>query len=268
MSEKQPEAIWSLTNQGGESPIFATAIHDGHEIRPEVAAYLALDDDERLREEDPFTGNWSSVAETSVVVHQSRFEVDLNRPRDKAIYLTPEDAWGLEVFKDPLPEAIVATTLAQYDAFYAAMEDLFGKAAKEHGHFIVLDLHTYNHRREGPQAKPANTEENPEVNLGTATMKNRNLFEPLIREFISDLHGFDYDGGHLDVRENVKFKGGNFARWIHETFPENACVLSVEFKKFFMNEWSGKPDEDQLGMIHAALESTLNGLCRSLDSLK
>ena len=91
-------------------------------------------------------------------------------------------------------------------------------------------------------------------------MQNRERFASLIDRFIGDLHRFDYDGGHLDVRENVKFRGGNFAAWIHTNFPKNACVLSVEFKKIFMNEWTGEPDEYQVDLIHAALESTLPGL--------
>jgi len=252
------EPIWALTE--GDSPIVATAIHDGHAVRPELEPFLALSDGERLREEDPFTAGWTKVVDTRIVGLRSRFEVDLNRPSDKSIYLKPEDAWGLTVFNKPLPEEIVARTVAEYDAFYLAMHTFFTGLAERHGRFVVLDIHTYNHRREGPDEKPADSEGNPEVNLGTATMPDRGRFASAVDGFIDDLRAFDFDGGSLDVRENVKFKGGNFAAWIHENFPENACVLSVEFKKFFMNEWTGLPDENQVGMIHAGLESTLTGL--------
>ena len=33
-----------------------------------------------------------------VVVHRSRFEVDLNRPREAVGLPSPEDAWGLELW--------------------------------------------------------------------------------------------------------------------------------------------------------------------------
>ncbi len=61
----------------------------------------------------------------------------------------------------------------------------------------------------------------------------------MIDRFISDLSGFDFPGGRLDVRENVKFRGGNCGAWAHATFPDSACVLSIEVKKFFMDEWTG-----------------------------
>ena len=35
-----------------------------------------------------------------IIVNRSRFEVDINRPRDKAVYITPEDAWGLHIWKN------------------------------------------------------------------------------------------------------------------------------------------------------------------------
>src|SRR5262245_41777682 len=95
----------------GDGPLMACAIHDGHEVRPEVAACLRLSDRERLYEEDPYTGDWTSIAPTRIVAQRSRFELDLNRPRDKAVYITPADAWGLEVWKCTPPESMVASSL-------------------------------------------------------------------------------------------------------------------------------------------------------------
>ncbi len=71
-------AIWRLKE--GDSPLVAVAIHNGHEAREEVAALFALDERERFREEDPFSDQWTTVADTQIVGLHSRFEVDLNRP--------------------------------------------------------------------------------------------------------------------------------------------------------------------------------------------
>jgi hypothetical protein len=79
-------------------PVLATAIHAGHDLRDEIAARTALDDAARLREEDPFTDLLIPEVCTSVVVRRSRFELDLNRPRERAVYRRPEDAWGLELW--------------------------------------------------------------------------------------------------------------------------------------------------------------------------
>ena len=256
------DAIWKLVT--GDGPLVATAIHDGYELRPDVGANMALDKLGRLREEDPFTGSWTEVAPTNIIGTHSRFQVDLNRPRETAIYIKPEDAWGLIVRREPPPEGTVAKSLAEYDAFYQASEALFRKMTAQHGRIVVYDLHTYNHRRNGPDGDVADPEANPEVNIGTETM-NRDLWAPVIDRFIGDLRAFDYMGRHLDVRENVKFKGGNFARHTHTSFPDSVCVLSIEFKKFFMDEWSGAPDTAQVAAIQAALASTTPGVLAALN---
>lgn len=71
----------------------------------------------------------------------------------------------------------------------------------------------------------------------------------------------------LDVRENVKFFGGHFAKWIYQNFPKKVCVLSIEFKKFFMDEWTGKVDEVQSAAIKSALAATIPGVLSELKSL-
>ena len=48
----------------GEGPIVATAIHDGHALRDECHACIGLDEETRLREEDPYTGRIAEVAPT------------------------------------------------------------------------------------------------------------------------------------------------------------------------------------------------------------
>ena len=256
--------IWNI--QTGGKPLVATAIHDGHTLRDEVAGIMALSEMERLREEDPFTSKWTAVAETRLIGTHSRFQVDLNRPRDNAVYIEPEDAWGLEVWKrKPSPE-LVKRSLEEYDAFYKAVNQLFSELQQRFKRFVVFDLHSYNHYRDGIEKPAADPAHNPQVNIGTGTM-NREQWAPIIDRFISDLRSFDFSGRHLDVRENIKFKGGYFPRWIHQSFKSSACVLSVEFKKFFMNEWTGESDDVQLENIGNALNSTVPGVFETLEQL-
>ena len=82
--------------------------------------------------------------------------------------------------------------------------------------------------------------------------------------FLEDLRRFKYGAHHLDVRENIKFKGGYFSRWIHENFPNSVCSVAVEFKKFFMDEWTGMPDRKQLDQILLCLRSTAPGVLEEL----
>ncbi len=251
----------------GDDQIVATAIHDGHELRDDVAALTALSDDERLREEDPYTAEWAKVASTRLVARHSRFEVDLNRARDKAVYIEPADAWGLNLWKDPPSAAFRSRSLEQYDAFYEKLSHVLNERIERFGAVVVLDLHSYNHRREGPSGPEADPAQNPEVNLGTGTL-DRERWAPVIDGFISDLSSYDFRGRSLDVRENVKFRGGNMSRWINEKFPNNACSLAVELKKFFMDEWTGQVDQKVYDEITPALRSTLPGIRRELERMR
>ena len=246
--------IWTLTQ--GDGPLVATAIHDGHAIRSDLEPLMALAEEDRLREEDPYTGRWTEIARNRIVATHSRFQVDLNRPPEKAVYRKPEDAWGLRVWRDELPDEQVARSFAEHAAFYRNAGARFADLTRKYGCFFVFDLHTYNHRREGPDGPPADPDGNPEVNIGTGTME-REKWAPVVDRLIDQLRRFDFLGRRLDVRENVKFKGGYFPRWIHRTFPNSGCAVSIEFKKFFMDEWTGELDSMQHEAIRLALLSTV-----------
>ena len=245
----------------GPGPLVAAAVHDGHDVHPETLPHLALDAPGRLREEDPFTGRLTRVAPTRVVGKRSRFEIDLNRPREGAVYRTPDDAWGLTVWKtDVVPESVAERSLETYDVFYEAVEELLATKVREYGSVVVYDLHSYNHRREGPDGPEADPDANPEVNVGTGSL-DRERWGPLVDRFMADLREGAARAGlaDLDVRENVKFQGGHFSRWAHDRFGNDACVLAVEFKKTFMDEWTGEPDEAHLGVLREALAHTVPG---------
>jgi N-formylglutamate amidohydrolase len=238
----------------GDGPLVACALHDGHEVRPEVAARLGLDGTQRRYEEDPFTAEWTVIAPTRIIARRSRFEVDLNRPREKAVYLTPADAWGLEIWRRPPSAGIIARSLQAYDEFYVQVRLILEQLVIRHGKVVVFDLHSYNYIRGGAGGAVAEPEDNPEVNLGTGTM-DRSAWSPVVDRWLGAMRSHDYFGRRLDVRENVKFFGGQLPRWIHENFPHSVCALAIEVKKFFMNEWTGELDWEQ----HHALRDALAG---------
>lgn len=250
----------------GSGPLVAVALHDGHAVRPEVGELLALSPAERRREEDPFTGGWTTVGDHRVIAGRSRFEVDLNRPPAEAVYRTPEQAWGLELWRRPPPAELVERSMDAHRRFYARMGELFTELAERHGRFVVYDLHSYNHRRGGPGAPPDDPEANPEVNLGTGSL-DRARWGPLVDRFLADLAAVDFRGRRLDVRENVRFRGGGFSQWAHATFPASACVLAVEWKKTFMDEHTGEPDAGELAEIPRALAATVPGVREELERL-
>lgn len=239
----------------GDGPILATAIHAGHDFRDEVASAHALDEASRLREEDPFTDRWLDIADASIAVQRSRFEVDLNRPRDKAVYRVPDDAWGLDLWHTPPDDDLVNRSLAIYDAFYDDLASLCDAAAAANERFVVLDLHSYNHRRGGPGAPVENPAANPEINVGTGTV-DATIWGSVISTFITTMGSNPFDGGTLDVRENVRFRGGQMSAWINERYAGRGCALAIEMKKIYMDEWTGEPLEAMIVGIGDALHAT------------
>lgn len=137
----------------------------------------------------------------------------------------------MKVWKIP-PKEIIARSLAEYDAFYAAIERVFADLERRFGRFVLFELHTYNHRRLGTISLPADPKYNPEINLGTGKL-DCDRWKPVIESFLTDMQTFDFLGRKLDVRENIKFHGGYFPYWVHQKFPKSACILSIEVKKFF-----------------------------------
>ena len=245
-----------------QSPIIAAAIHDGHLIDPLLIDYLALQEHERFREEDPYTANLVDLPVSQVVVQTSRFQTDLNRRREQAVYRTPEDAWGLEVWRPALPEMTATQLLEGYDQFYAAVSQLIESTIAVFGKFVVLDIHSYNHRRNGP-LETATSSENPEINIGTA--HNHGSWKPLGQRVVRFLSHHRILGRFPDVRENIKFGGGAFAEWINRYYGEYGCVLSFEFKKTFMDEWTGRVDIQHLNDIRFALRGCIPFLSDMLD---
>ena len=254
---------YCIIDLNSPTPIVCTAIHDGHKFSDAHKNITALSDSERLQEEDPFTREWAKISDNQIIGKRSRFEFDLNRAPEKAIYVLPSDAWGLNLWKKPLPAKLQEETMRQYADIYKEIHNSLYNLIQRFGKIVILDIHSYNHRRGGPEAAPEDPANNPEVNIGTGTM-DREYWAPVVDRFINDLQGYDFQGRKLDVRENVKFRGGYFPKWIHSSFEESACCISVEFKKFFMDEWTGEPDWNAINSISEALTETLPGLLEEI----
>ncbi len=172
------------------------------------------------------------------------------------MYVRPDDAWGLRVWSGPPPDELVARSVAIYDAFYA---ELGGHLDALAGPFVVLDVHSYNHRRGGPDAPNEPDADNPEVNVGTGSV-DRARWGTLVDRFMGDLAEQDAGGRRLDVRENVRFRGGHLALWVNSRYPDRGCALAIEMKKTYMDEWTGEVDDAHVDELHAALAATVPGV--------
>lgn len=254
-------ASFVVPDTGSAGVVLAAAVHNGHRLRPELADRVKLDDETRLREEDPFTGIVASGFTSNIVVHRSRFEVDLNREREMAVYRTPDDAWGLEVWREPLPHEEVAKSLELYDRFYNELGSTLDQLVRRRGGFVLYDIHSYNHRRAGPDADADSPLESPTVNLGTGSLPGR--WRSVAEAFAGALGSTTLDGAPLDVGENVRFEGRQVARWVHENYGDVGCALAIEVKKVFMDEWSGEVYPDLLTELSDALLASVEDVERA-----
>ena len=211
---------------------------------------MRLSDADRQREEDPFTGEAVLGVPQHVIAHRSRFEFDLNRDTDNAVYRTAEQCWGLEVWKsDVLDDALVRGSLDLHAEYYRMLRSLLDGVAARHQRFLVIDVHSYNHRRNGPDGDPTPQDKAPDINIGTFSMPRQEwawLVDPLMEAMV----GFDFNGRRLDVRENIAFQGkGEQTRFVHQNYPGRGCAIALEFKKFYMDEWSGEPNPQEVAAM-------------------
>ncbi|MCD4829036.1 MAG: N-formylglutamate amidohydrolase [Candidatus Cloacimonetes bacterium] len=241
-----------------DKPLVATAIHNGHNLPGDFAGSLGIDEQTQLREEDPHTEFFTFVAPNRITGRCSRFVVDLNRPWRDAVYRKPEDAWGLPVRRQPVSRAMQVDARIIYDSFYRRTRLMIDELLRVFPRVFVFDIHSYNHRRGGPKATPDDPALNPEIILGASNMPD--AMRPLVEHIQGDLLAFDFGGRALDVRVDVKFTGGHFPRWLHSTYRGRVACVSVEFKKIFMDEWSGELNRATRLKLRRALAGTVPGV--------
>ena len=67
--------------------------------------------------------------------------------------------------------------------------------------------------------------------------------EALLALPVEDIESPLLQGRTPDVRNNVRYDGGgHFPEWLYSTYGDAVCAISLEYKKVFMDEWSGQAD--------------------------
>ena len=219
------------------------AVHDGHQMRKELWDNCLHSAYERWYEDDPATKTMVDSQPIVIAGLDSRFEYDLNRAPEVAIY---EDAWGKELWRSPLSEEAKLKSLSKHMAFYKVVQALIQKLEALHSTCVVYDMHSYNWKR-WPR-------EVPTWNLGTQNVDNNrfgksiNLWRKSLSEIILP------DDIKSTARINDTFYGnGYFLKYITSNF-ENTLVLATEVAKIYCNEYEQVLFPEVIGCITEELK--------------
>lgn len=202
------------------------AVHDGHQFRRDLWENCLHSEYERWYEEDPETKNMITSHPIVIAGCDSRFEYDLNRPPEEAVF---ENAWGKQLWKQPLSENQKQKSLSKHNSFYKVVHALISKLEEKFGVCIVYDLHSYNWKRWDREV--------PTWNLGTSNIDN-DRFGEVVEQW-------RYRLSEIKLQHNIKptskinntfYGNGYFLKFITNNF-KNTLVLATEIAKVYCDEY-------------------------------
>lgn len=201
------------------------AIHDGHQFRKELWDNCLHTEYDRWYEEDPATKQMVQSHPIVIAGCDSRFEYDLNRAPENAIYA---DAWGKQLWKEPLSSETKEYSLQKHSNFYKVVYALISKIESIYGAAIVYDMHSYNWMRWDREV--------PVINLGTSNINN-DRFGSLVNSWCDSLSQIELPNETKTTAAiNDTFQGnGYFLKYITKNF-DNTLVLATEFSKIYCHE--------------------------------
>lgn len=215
-------------------PVLATAIHAGHNVRPELLPLMSLDEAGRLFEEDAATDTMIQGAPSIIWGLDSRAEYDLNRPPENALPLTPEQFWGTRVYREQPTEAMNAASLAKYRSFHRFISSYLQVLIEKHGACVVYDIHSYNITRQVEKG----ILDPPVFNLGTELLDKETWGEQ-IDSWLVQLNDIKVPGQQITVAENRVFFGRAHLSRSLTMADSRILVLPTEISKIYMNELDG-----------------------------
>ena len=207
-------------------PYACAAVHDGHQFRKELWDNCMHTEYERWYEEDPETKNMVQSHPIVIAGCDSRFEYDLNRAPDDAVFVT---AWGKQLWKAPLSEAMKTKSLEKHANFYKVVHALITTLESKFGFCTVYDMHSYNWKRWDREV--------PTWNLGTSNLDNER-FGNVIELWRQSLSEIKFPNGIKSTSLiNDTFQGnGYFLKYITQNF-KNTLVLATEIAKVYGDEY-------------------------------
>jgi len=227
-------------------PYVCGAVHDGHQFRKDLWDNCLHSEYDRWYEEDPETKNMVISHPILISGCDSRFEYDLNRDPENAVFDT---AWGKQLWRNPLPEEEKAKSLQKHTNFYKVVKALISKIEEKFGVCVVYDMHSYNWQRWDREV--------PTWNLGTSNIDN-NRFGEQVESWRQMLASIELPNNiKQTAKVNDTFQGnGYFLKFITNTF-ENTLVLATEIAKVYCDEYKQVIYPEVVAAVEQQLEALI-----------
>jgi uncharacterized protein (TIGR02421 family) len=229
-------------------PSICTAIHTGHQLRNDLAERCSFSELQRLHFESPATDAMISSFPITLVVQDSRFEYDLNRPLARCIH---QRVFGNSVWDRPASRSQISTSHHKHQQFFRILDALIEQLESLFKACILFDIHSYNHQ----QIK----RETPTFNIGTEQI-DMDRWGAVVHYFEKKLNKITLPNLQVDTSMNDVFWGrGYLIGHVNSRF-KNTLVLPTEVKKIYLDETTGDAfplvlDELKEGMQHAISET-------------
>lgn len=227
-------------------PYACAAIHDGHQFRKELWENCIHTEYERWYEEDPETKNMVQTHPIVIAGCDSRFEYDLNRDPENAVF---ETAWGKQLWHQPLSEEMKVKSLNKHANFYKVVHALIETLESKFGFCTVYDMHSYNWKRWDREV--------PTWNLGTSNLDNAR-FGSVIEDWRQSLSKIELPNGiKPSSKINDTFQGnGYFLKYITKNF-KNTLVLATEIAKVYCDEYEQVIFPEVVKTVEEALKTRI-----------
>ncbi len=234
------------------TPALAVAIHAGHSVRKELLPLMQIPEKDRLFEEDPATDRMIRGSANAVWGLDSRAEYDLNRTVEKAVPLTAEQFWGVQVYREAPTQDMVHRSLEKYEAFYRFAGSCIRVLLERFGFCVVYDTHSYNITRQVEKG----IKNPPLFNLGTALL-DRSHWGQRIDGWLHQLSRIEIPGVRTTVEENRVFTGaGELCRRLTGWDPR-ILVLPTEIAKVYMDERTGALHDTRIDALRHGLHGAI-----------
>ena len=224
-------------------PFICAAIHDGHQFRQELWNNCLHTEYDRWYEEDPETKRMIDTQPIVLAGIDSRFEYDLNRPPEEAVF---ETAWGKQLWKNPLPAEMKQKSLDKHRNFYRVVHALISQLESKFINCVVYDMHSYNWQRWDREV--------PTWNLGTTNINNERFgtMVEIWRQSLSNIQLPNNIKSTANINDTF-FGNGYFLKYITSHF-KNTLVLATEIAKVYCDEYQQIIYPEVVESVRAALQ--------------